>query len=94
MYKRQAKDLRALRGQLGVKGFVVPKDPKGRWAPKGCKDLSEAKALLEVKDPLEAKDLLEVKDLLEAKDQLEVKDLLELPRRCTSLPSRGAGRQL
>ena len=55
-----AKDLRALRGQLGVKGFVVPKDPKGRWAPKGCKDLSEAKALLEVKDPLEVKDLLEL----------------------------------
>ena len=46
-----ARDLRVLRGQLGVKGFVVPRDPKGRWALKGCKDLSEAKALLEVKDP-------------------------------------------
>ena len=76
-----ARDLRALKGQLEVKGFAVPKDPKGRWAPKGCKDRSEAKALSEVKDPLEAKDLLEVKDLLEAKDQLEVKGLLELPRR-------------
>ena len=46
-----ARDLRAFRGQLGVKEFVVPRDPKGRWAPKGCKDLSELKALLEVKDP-------------------------------------------